>query len=134
MLLLQSKFHTSQILLACSQGNKARCFLSWGKRKRTLNRVQYCLQIGCQTVRLCYGCSFTLYSHYRVQYHCLLPYSWSHTYHFSPSLLANFCPYCLVLLHLCYEHVFQAFLVLIGIFACQSCDHSYHQTILNEAM
>lgn len=90
MLLLQRKFLTSQILLACSQGNKARGFLNWGKRKRTLDRVQYCLQIGCQAVRLCYGCSFTYISHCHVQYRCLLPYSWSHTYHFPPGLLANF--------------------------------------------
>lgn len=61
MLLLQRKSLTSQILLACTQGNKARCFLSWGKRKRTLDRVQYCLQIGCQAVRWSYGCYFTSY-------------------------------------------------------------------------
>lgn len=132
MLLLQKKFLTSQILLPCSQGNKARCFLSWGKRKRTLNRVQYCLQVGCQAVRLCYGCSFTLY----LPLPCAIPLSFAlllKSYHFSPGLLANFLSLLLVLLYLCYEHVFQAFLFLICIFACQSCDHSYHQ-IMNETM
>lgn len=53
---------------------------------------------------------------------------------FLQACLLTFCSYCLVLLHLCYEHVFQAFLFLICIFACQSFDHSYHQTIWNEAM
>lgn len=134
MLLLQRKFLTSQILLACSQGNKARCFLNWGKRKRTLDRVQWWLQIGCQAVRLCYGCYFTLY----LPLPCAIPLSFAMLLKsylpFFPGLLANFCPYCLVLLYLCYEHVFQAFLFLICIFACQSCDHSYHQIVLNETM
>lgn len=53
---------------------------------------------------------------------------------FLQACLLIFCPHCLVLLYLCYEHVFQAFLLLICIFACQSCDHSYQQIILNETM
>lgn len=90
MLLLQIKSLTSQILLACTQGDKARCFLSWGKRKRTLNRVQYCLQIVCQAVRLSYGCYLMSYLPLPCALHCLLPYFWNHTHHFSPGSLPIF--------------------------------------------
>lgn len=92
MLLLQRKSLTSQILLACTQGNKARCFLSWGKRKRTLDRVQYCPQNRVPGSKVELWMLFHIISPIAMcsTIHCLFPYSCSHTHHFSPGSLAFF--------------------------------------------
>lgn len=136
MLLLQRKSLTSQILLACAQGNKTRWFLRWGKRKRTLDRVQYCLQIGCQAVRLSYECYFTSY----VPLLCAVPLSFS-------LLLKSYSPFFSRLA--CYFFFFSLMfgIVISLLWACISsfpffdmhfCTlvmlPSYHHIILNKTL
>lgn len=132
MLLLQRKSLIFQILLACIQGNKARYFLSWGKRTRILNRVQYCLQIRSQAVRMNDECYFTSY----LPLLCAVPLSFA-------LVLKSYSPFssrhaCYFFLSVWYSLSAMSmyfrlfFFFLICIFACQSCGSSYHQLFLNQ--